>query len=70
VEFPYVYLSALSFGVVKGVNFGVLYWYEEYLAKVKFVPQSKIFMITTTNEIGKAIGGILLGYVSDKLNSR
>jgi sugar phosphate permease len=68
VEFPYVILGALSFGVVKSVNFVILYWYKSYLDLIGAGEHASL--ITTTNEIGKAIGGIALGYVSDKLNSR
>lgn len=55
---------------MKGVNFGVLYWYEYYLANEVKMDPGNTSLITTVNEIGKAIGGILLGFFSDKMNSR
>ena len=69
--FPFVILGALSYGVVKGANFGILYYFPTYLRSEEVNMEEKyVVYLSTVGEIAKALGGVWLGFASDKLKSR
>jgi MFS family permease len=69
-SFPFVILGALSFGAAKGINFGLTYWLPDYLQNDIEVTDYQKPLIIDMGEIGKSLGGIWLGYVSDRIGSR
>ena len=70
VSFPMVILGSLAFGAAKGINFGLTYWLPSVLQNTFNVSGNNKPLIIDIGELGKSLGGIWLGYVSDKINSR
>jgi len=69
--FPFVILGGLGYGVAKGSNFGILYYFPTYLRQDSVDMEEKyIVYLSTVGEVAKAFGGIWLGFTSDKLGSR
>lgn len=64
-------LAAFGYGAVKGLNFGLLFWFPTHLKdNLNITNPDTLFFISITGEFGKAIGAISIGILSDKLNSR